>query len=99
MRKYFLVFALLITTSVSAQDSAAVDTSWKRGGVIGISFTQVSLNNWAAGGENSFSGLATLNYFANYNDGLNAWDNYFDFAFGVNQTGDNKARKSDDRLE
>jgi hypothetical protein len=99
MRLNFLIIAFLFSSAVSAQDSAVVDTSWKRGGVIGISFTQVSLNNWAAGGENSFSGLATLIYFANYNDGLNAWDNYFDFAFGVNQTGDSKARKSDDRLE
>ena len=38
---------------------AKADTSWKTGGFLGINFSQVSLNNWAQGGENSIAIVLT----------------------------------------
>ena len=62
-----------------AADTAAKDTTWKRGGVFNINFNQVSLTNWAAGGKSSvaFSGL--FSYFANMKKGRHTLDNNIDF--------------------
>src|SRR4030043_427071 len=56
---FFWIFPLL------SQENP--DTSyWKLGGLGSISLSQVSLTNWAAGGENSFSGNFLANGLANY---------------------------------
>ena len=84
--------------SVNAQE-AAVDTSWKTGGIVGLNFTQVSLSNWAAGGQNSISGIALFNYYANYNKGKNIWDNTIDLGYGLTQNGDADPIKSEDKID
>ncbi|HEX5001444.1 MAG TPA: DUF3078 domain-containing protein [Bacteroidia bacterium] len=84
-----------------AQDpvTTEVDTSWKRGGMIGLNFNQVAFSNWAAGGENSVSGIALFNYFANYNNGTINWENSLDLAYGLSQNGKEDARKTDDKID
>jgi hypothetical protein len=105
MKKLILVFAIAgfsaLTVKVKAQDTLAapVDTSWKRGGMIGLNFNQVALSNWAAGGENSISGIALFSYFANYNNGITNWDNSIDLAYGLTQEGKADPRKTDDKLD
>ncbi len=99
MKKISILFvASLFTISSFAQD-AAVDTSWKKSGIIGINFNQVSLSNWAAGGQNSISGIALFNYNANYKKGKNSWDNVIDLAYGLTQNANDKAIKSEDRID
>jgi len=61
----FIAFTAHAQTPPDAAQ-APIDTSWKKGGFISLSFTQVSLSNWAAGGEEAYSGIALLNLFANY---------------------------------
>src|SRR5882724_4817355 len=69
MKKTALLFMFLINAAaVFAQQPA--DTSWKNGGFVGINFSQVSLNQWAQGGENSISFAGSLNVFANYAKGI-----------------------------
>jgi hypothetical protein len=100
MKRNLIVLSLLFVSGSSfAQDDAAADTSWKRGGVVGLNFSQVNLSNWAAGGENSISGMAMFNYFANYNDGKNTWDNIIDLAYGLTQKGDESPIKSEDKID
>jgi len=95
-----IIFSLLATSLLAQDDSTAqADTSWKRGGLIGINFTQVSLSNWSAGGQNSISGIAMFKYFANYNNGVNTWDNSIDLGYGLTQNGDDKAIKSEDKID
>lgn len=97
-----LSVALFISYSSFAQDPAAntaVDTSWKRSGVFGLNFTQVSLSNWSAGGENSISGIAIFNYTANYAKGLNTWDNNIDIGYGLTQNGKDDPIKSEDKID
>jgi hypothetical protein len=89
---------LLFNSGSDAQDTPA-DTSWKRGGIIGLNFNQVSLSNWAAGGQNSISGVAMFNYFANYNDGKNTWDNTIDLGYGLTQNGNADPIKSEDKID
>jgi len=100
MKNQIIAFiALTFSVPVLAQDAAPVDTSWKRSGLVGLNFTQVNLSNWAAGGENSFSGMAMFKYAANYNDGKNTWDNMIDLAYGLNQKGDESPIKSEDKID
>ncbi len=99
MKKIFtLITALLISYSSFSQE-AAVDTSWKRSGIFGLNFTQVSLSNWSAGGQNSISGIAMFNYTANYKKGKNSWDNIIDIAYGLTQNGSDDPIKSEDKID
>lgn len=95
-----IVFAAMQTHAQTTEVVAAVkDTSWKIGGVLSANFNQVSLTNWAAGGEStlSFSGLALG--FANYKKGKWAWDNGILMGYGMTKIGKDPLIKNDDRLE
>ncbi len=100
MKKLFLLLAMFTVTSLMAQDTAtAPSPTWKTGGNLGLSFTQTSLTNWAAGGENSLSTNAYLSLFANWARGKGAWDNTLDLAYGLLKQGDADLRKSDDKID
>ncbi len=73
-------------------------TYWKRGATGTLTFTQVSLTNWAAGGDNSVSFNAYFNTFANYTKGRTTWDNNLELGYGLLNQGDVGARKSDDKI-
>ena len=72
---------------------------WKTGGVFSVNFTQVSLTNWAAGGDNSISLNGLTNLFANYKKGNSTWDNTLDLAYGLMKQGKQGIRKTDDRVD
>lgn len=78
---------------------AKSDTSWKSGGFIGINFSQVSLNNWAQGGQNSISISAAGNVFANYAKGKTQWDNSLTLAYALLKQGSDPLRKNDDQID
>lgn len=90
------LFAFSVTQIMFGQQ----DTVWRKGGLLSLNFTQVSLTNWAAGGQNSISGNAIVNYFANYKKGKNAWDNILDLGYGMVMQGTKgDVIKSDDKIE
>jgi hypothetical protein len=102
MKKTITLFSLMLLAigSLNAQDSAAgKDTLWRKGGFISINFNQVSLTNWAAGGENSVSLSGISSLFANYKKGRIAWDNNLDLGYGLVKQGDKELRKNDDKIE
>lgn len=74
------------------------DTSyWKVGGVTTLTFAQVSLTNWAAGGQNSISINGYFNLFANYNKGKINWKNNLEMGYGLIKQGDvGRLQKTDD---
>jgi hypothetical protein len=94
-----IFFALAISQMAQAQDVAKIDTSWKKGGFVSLSFNQVSLTNWAAGGENALSGTFIGNFFANYKKEKAIWDNTLDVGYGMLKSGDAKVRKNEDKIE
>lgn len=97
-----LLSAFFVTASF-AQDaaSAATDTIniWNFGGTGTVNFSQVSLSNWAAGGQSSVSVLGIANVFANYEKGHNTWNNSLDLTYGTLKLENQRLRKSDDKLE
>jgi hypothetical protein len=98
-----LVVLSFIAVSTFAQTpantGAPVDTSWKKGGFVSLSFTQVSFSNWAAGGEDAYSGVALFNVFANYAKDKVSWENYIDLGYGAVKTGEAKLRKNEDKID
>lgn len=108
-----MVLGLVISTSFmsTAQTteaegdlkSASKDTTdgWKKGGVVSLNFSQVSLTNWAAGGQNAISVNGLLSVFANYRKEDLTWENSLDVGYGVLKQGPKDAPwvKTDDKFD
>ena len=89
-----------VFTALQDSEQAAADTSWKVGGALGLNFSQVYLENWAAGGQSSVSGTSLINLYANYKKGKSSWDNTLDLAYGLLRQGDQGVVfKTDDRID
>ena len=98
MKKIFIVsLSLLITISAFSQEKAD-SSKWKFGGIGTFAFSQLSLYQWSAGGEASFSGAALLNAYANYTNETTSWINSLDLGYGLIKQGDD-TKKSNDRIE
>ncbi|HLP10543.1 MAG TPA: DUF3078 domain-containing protein [Flavobacteriales bacterium] len=102
MRSFLLLLLLTTSSVVTAQkDSLAKDTSlWKKGCLVGVTFTQVSLNNWAAGGQNSMAINSMVNLFANFKNKYISFDNSLDMGYGIiNQAKLPWWEKADDKID
>ncbi len=75
------------------------DSLWHVGGTFGLNFNQSYFSNWAAGGQNSISTTALTSLFANYKKGRHSWVNTLDLAYGVIAQDNQKAIKTDDRID
>ena len=97
MKKSLLVaFTLLFTGAVLSQDTL---TYWKTETVTGLSFSQVSLSNWAAGGENSISGNAYLKLNSQYKRNKTDFETQLSLAYGLTRQSSAGIRKNDDKIE
>lgn len=90
---------ILVKTLTTPVDSLAADTTWKKGGMLGLNFSQVYLSNWAAGGQNSLSSNGLVSLFANRAKGKSSWDNTLDLAYGMLWQGDAAGVKTDDKID
>jgi hypothetical protein len=85
MKKIYLsclVVISIVSTGLS-QDTLATDTTWRLGGYGSLQFSQVAMDNWAAGGENSIS-LTVIGFgFADYKLDKNYWNNYVLLTYGA----------------
>ncbi|HKC67133.1 MAG TPA: DUF3078 domain-containing protein [Bacteroidia bacterium] len=79
------------------------DTSskhWKRGGTISLNGQEVSLTNWAAGGQGAISVGGLVNVFFNYHKKKVIWNTNINLAYGIIKNGSNKDwLKTDDRIQ
>ncbi|MFI5164422.1 MAG: DUF3078 domain-containing protein [Bacteroidia bacterium] len=104
MKKLIFIYAIVsihIAAFAQAPADTLADTAkvWKKGGMVSLSFSQISFTNWAAGGQNSFSGNSFVHLFANYKKNKIAWDNSLDLGYGLFQQGSAAIRKSDDKID
>ncbi len=98
MKKLLIIF-LLLPALTFAQEQPDSLSYWKKSGLLSANFSQVSLTNWAAGGQSSMSGVFMLNYLANYKKDSLSWDNYIDLRYGFLKEDGNDLTKSSDRIE
>ncbi len=96
-----IFLGLLAAGMAHAQDTLKPDTTqyWKFGGITSLTFSQLSFDNWAAGGDNSLSGLFSLNVNTKYMKNKLNWENTLDMNLGLIKQGTDNAKKSDDRIE
>jgi len=71
---------------------------WSYSGITNITFSQVGLLNWTAGGNSSISIIGLGMYKANYLRDNFTWNNYLEMGYGLTKIGDLEFRKSDDRI-
>jgi hypothetical protein len=108
MKKLFfsLAIALCIIFPLQGQfdDPGEVDREipedgWNLGGMFSLGFSQVTLSNWAAGGESSIAGNGLTSFFADFRRDALIWNNEFDVSYGLQRREGERARKTDDRIE
>lgn len=86
--------------SITKDASDTVVKTWKTGGLVGINFSQASLSNWAAGGDNfALAVTSIVNLHAFYKKEKISWDNTLDLNLGYLKTTSTGGRKNDDRLD
>ncbi len=98
MKKILIIFLLfpLIGFSQEVPDSLR---AWQKGGIATLNFSQVSLINWAAGGNSSASGVLIFKSFANYKKDKFSWDNSIDLSYGGLKEKDKNLVKSNDKID
>ncbi|TKG91059.1 DUF3078 domain-containing protein [Puteibacter caeruleilacunae] len=99
MEKVRIIMLLcVVVVSATAQER---DTTklWTVSGTNTLTFSQTSLSNWSAGGENSASINLLGTYNFNYKKNKTTWDNTLILGYGLTKQGGDKARKSDDRID
>jgi hypothetical protein len=97
----FVAFSLLFFT-LNAQIEVTEDTTvngWKKGGFLALNFNQVSLTNWAAGGESALSATALGNAFVKYRKNDVYFESVLDAGFGFITTKSDPLRKNEDKIE
>lgn len=97
--KSILILSVVVSHSVMAQTETPSDTSyWKKGGTGNLTFSNVGLTNWAAGGENSVTLNAYLGLYASYVRDRTTWENTLDLGYGLLKQGEGDYTKSDDKI-
>ncbi len=89
---------MLLPFSTFSQDEPKDTLGWEWGGLTSLTFTQVSLYQWSAGGEPSLAAAALGNLFFNYRSENASFENTLDLGYGFNRQG-SEARKANDRIE
>ena len=98
----FLIFIPLLaypqidTTKTSHADSIKY---WKFSGKTGLTFNQLSLTNWASGGESSASGKVNTNTKVVYNKNNFQFESVSKLAFGIVGYGNKRIEKTEDRID
>jgi hypothetical protein len=99
MKKLLFSIAITLCTTIIAFSQDESMSNWKRSGSVSLNFSQSHLSNWAAGGENALNSSGRFIYQANYEKGKNKWNTNLDLGLGYSIIGDNKAIKTDDKIE
>lgn len=99
MKKNVLfLFFLVLSASMFAQEEPDTLKYWKKGGDISLTFSQVTLTNWAAGGKSSMAGTFLFNTFANFKKNKSVWDNGLTLGYGLTKQGSESLVKTEDRV-
>ena len=104
MRKIITLISLLFIfiLNTDAQIAIVEDTTvngWIKGGFLALNFNQVSLTNWAAGGESALSSTILGNAFVKYRKNDVYFESVLDAGFGFITTQSQSLRKNEDKIE
>jgi hypothetical protein len=98
MKKLLFVF-LLLPTALFSQEKADTIKLWKFSGLTSVNLSQVSLTNWAAGGQSSSSGVALFNINGNYAKDNISWENTLNMGYGLLKENNKDVVKTHDKFD
>lgn len=105
-RVLILVFIFFSTITLTANnDSSKMTTKkdtvryWKFSGKSDLTFNQLSLTNWASGGESSASGKVNTTTKLRYKKNRFLFEKITKLAFGIVGYGNNRLEKTEDRID
>lgn len=101
-KKFAILIPFLLGLSLVKGQSDT--TYWKKGGQGMLTFSQVGLFNWTAGGQSNMTLIGNVNLFANYAKGNMTWDNTLDLAYGFIKNDfihrpENPVTKAEDKID
>lgn len=81
---FFCGLTLRAQDTIVVTDTIPVDTlpKWDIGGMGSLTYSEVGLFNWAAGGQSNMTLIGNLSVFANRKGETSYWDNSLDLAYG-----------------
>lgn len=100
VRKFILLFFVFLFSGMMYPSIAqpGTDTTWRKGGSLGLNLNQISLSNWASGGDNVVGFNLQFNCFANYKKGRHIWNNQLELSYGLNKTKSEGSKKNNDNI-
>ena len=105
-RFLILIFIFISTITLSANNDSSMLIAkkdsvryWKFSGKSGLTFNQLSLTNWASGGESSASGKVNATTKLRYKKKNFLFEKTTKLAFGIVGYGDNRIEKTEDRID
>ncbi|MES2519056.1 MAG: DUF3078 domain-containing protein [Bacteroidota bacterium] len=93
----FFAFALLISTSVFAQEVVKDTSYWKKSSQFGANFSNAGFSNWTAGGQNATGFNVFFNTKGEYAKDKTTWTNDLQLQYGILDNGSG-IKKSIDRI-
>ncbi len=97
--RLILALGLVLLWNAGHAQSTDSTSNWKKGGNFNLNFSQVTLSNWAAGGQSSIAIGGLFSTFANRETEVGIWENRLEMAFGgVKQQNIGEFRKTDDYI-
>lgn len=97
--KYFLIFFFAAFTAYAQNDSTQQNSHWQHSLVAGVNVTQMSLTDWAAGGESALSYSSVVDGKSVQDLETTTWSNTYKLAYGQTRLGSKPLRKTDDKIE
>ena len=96
-----IIFGQISDVENKLKNATKTDTvkSWKKGALFNLGFNQVTLLNWAAGGNNSISGNGVANFHLNYIGERCSWENNLVSGYGILKQNLESIQKTDDNFE
>jgi len=99
MKKILFVFSLTAILSSVYSQNKTDSLGWHKDGFAGLNLNQLSLTNWAEGGESSLSATSLFNYVLKFKGRKTYWDNNLNLAYGLIKTEDEDVRKNEDLID
>jgi hypothetical protein len=93
-----VVLFILVSLSQAQEEEKELKIGWNNSSLGTLNFTQASFDNWAAGGENSWSWIANLTGNFLRKQEKSKWNNFYKLEYGQGKIGDNEAKKSADEI-
>lgn len=98
MRKLVILLLLLLGTCTFSMNDSLLQNKWFYSGVAGLNISQIALDNWTQGGDNTLAFTLLGNFGAKYVDSPWTFNNGLKLAFGRTKLGEDDFRTNDNEF-